>query len=40
MIVYMTTSKESDKLHIEKWEEFLHEVQRLFTISVTANANT
>lgn len=30
MIVPSTTGETSDKLHIEKREEFLHEVQRLF----------
>lgn len=30
MIVPTTTGETSDKLHIEKREEFLHEVQRLF----------
>jgi len=31
MIVCTTTSEKSDKLYIAKQDEFLHEVQRLFT---------
>jgi len=31
MIVCTTTSEKSDKLYIVKRDEFLHEVQRLFT---------
>ncbi len=40
MTVCTTICKERDKLHVEQWEELLHEVQRLFTFCATANANT
>lgn len=38
MIVFMTISDKSDKLHIEKQEDFQHEVQGLFTFGATSNA--
>lgn len=39
IIVCTTTSEKSDKLHIEKREEFLHEHQRLFTFCDTVDAD-